>query len=101
MAVIMYVDFPHSGPFGEEMAKQMKDLANSINNEPGVVWKIWTQNESDKTAGGVYVFDNRANAEKYLAMHTERLNQWGYSEIRGRIFEVNEELSKINNGPFN
>lgn len=101
MAVIMYVDFPHSGPFGEEMAKQMKDLANSINDEPGVVWKIWTQNESDKTAGGVYVFDNRANAEKYLAMHTERLSQWGYSDIRGRIFEVNEELSKINKGPFN
>ncbi|WP_321281157.1 monooxygenase [Marinifilum fragile] len=99
MAVIMYVDFPHAGVFGEEMAKQMTDLAKSINNEPGMIWKIWTQNEADKTAGGVYLFDTRANAEKYLAMHSNRLSQWGYSDIRGRIFEVNKTLSEINKGP--
>ncbi|SMO39982.1 Putative mono-oxygenase ydhR [Saccharicrinis carchari] len=100
MTVIMYVDFPHAGPFGEEMAKQMSGLAKSINNEPGMIWKIWTQNEADKTAGGVYLFNSRENAEKYLAMHSERLSQMGYSEIRGRIFEINELLSNINNGPF-
>ena len=32
MAVIMYVDFPHNGAFGEEMATQMEGLAQSINN---------------------------------------------------------------------
>lgn len=99
MAVIMYVDFPHTGVFGEEMAKQMTDLAKSINDEPGMIWKVWTQNEADKTAGGVYLFDTRANAEKYLTMHNNRLSQWGYSDIRGRIFEVNETLSEINKGP--
>ncbi|WP_282127044.1 monooxygenase [Marinifilum flexuosum] len=99
MAVIMYVDFPHTGAFGEEMAKQMTDLAKSINDEPGMIWKVWTQNEVDKTAGGVYLFDSRANAEKYLTMHSNRLSQWGYSDIRGRIFEVNETLSEINKGP--
>ncbi len=96
MAVIMYVDFPHNGAFGEEMAAQMEGLAQSINNEPGFIWKYWTQNEAEKTAGGVYAFDTRVNAEKYLAMHSERLAQWGYTDIRGRVFELNETLSKIN-----
>ena len=96
MAVIMYVDFPHNGAFGEEMATQMEGLAQSINNEPGFIWKYWTQDEAEKTAGGVYSFDTRENAEKYLAMHSERLAQWGYTDIRGRVFELNETLSKIN-----
>ena len=98
MTVMMYVDFPHTGPFGEEMATQLADLAKSINDEPGFIWKIWTQDEAEKTAGGVYMFETRAYAEQYLAMHSERLTQWGYSDIRGRIFEVNEKLSAINKG---
>lgn len=100
MSVIMYVDFPHTGPFGEELKNQLKELAESINQEPGLIWKIWTENEAAKTAGGVYLFDTRANAEKYLAMHSERLSQWGYSDIRGQIFEPNEGLTAINNGPL-
>lgn len=92
----MYVDFPHNGAFGEEMANQMQELAQSINNESGFIWKYWTQDEKEQTAGGVYMFDSRENAEKYLAMHAKRLTQWGYSEIRGRVYEINEKLSKIN-----
>jgi len=34
-----------------------------------------------------------------LKKHTERLEQWGYSNIRGRIFEINEELSLIGKAP--
>ena len=98
MAVVMYVDFPHNGPFGEGLKNQLSELAESINNEPGFIWKIWTENETDKTAGGVYMFDTRANAEKYLKMHSERLTQWGYSDIRGRVFEPNDGLTAINKG---
>lgn len=66
MSVIMYVDFPHNGSFGEELKNQLSELAKSINNEPGLIWKVWTENEKDKTAGGVYLFDTRENANKYL-----------------------------------
>ncbi|MPQ45922.1 monooxygenase [Marinifilum sp. N1E240] len=96
MAVIMYVDFPHAGPFGEEMSAMLGDLARSINEEPGFIWKYWTQDEKARTAGGVYSFDTRENAKKYLAMHSERLSKMGYTNIRGRVFEINETLSKIN-----
>ena len=100
MSVIMYVDFPHNGPFGEALKNELSELAQSINNEPGLIWKVWTENEKDKTAGGVYLFDTRVNANKYLSMHSSRLSEWGYTNIRGQIFETNDGLSKINNGPI-
>lgn len=100
MSVIMYVDFPHKGVFGTELKDQLKELAESIKHEPGIMWKIWTENKVEKTAGGVYLFDTRANAEKYLTMHEARLSQWGYINIKAKIFETNEGLSMINNGPI-
>jgi len=99
MPVIMYVDFPHNGPFEDDLKKQLSELAESINAEPGLLWKIWTENKEEKKAGGVYMFDSRENAIKYLKMHSERLTQWGYTDINGQIFEVNEGLSGINGGP--
>jgi hypothetical protein len=100
MAVIMCVDFPHNGPFGEELKNGLSELAQSINNEPGLIWKIWTENQANKIAGGVYMFDTRENAEKYLAMHSERLTKMGYTNIKGQVYEVNEGLTVINNGPL-
>jgi len=100
MAVIMYVDFPHRAVWGKEMASQMKELAQSITKEPGFIWKFWTESKKDEMAGGVYMFDSRENAEKYLKMHSERLAEFGYSDIRGKVFEINEELSTIGKAPI-
>lgn len=100
MAVIMCVDFPHNGPFGEELKNGLSELAQSINNEPGLIWKIWTENQALSIAGGVYMFDTSENAEKYLAMHSERLTKMGYTDIKGQVYEVNEGLTVINNGPL-
>jgi quinol monooxygenase YgiN len=100
MAVIMYVDFPHKGIWGDDLASQMTELVESIMKEPGCIWKFWTESKENEEAGGVYMFDTRENAQKYLAMHTERLKNFGYSEIRGRVFEINEKLSTIGKAPF-
>ena len=100
MAAIMYVDFSQEGLFGDEMSKAFEDLAKSINQEPGMIWKIWTENKQTKEAGGVYLFDNKENAEKYLKMHGERLAKNGYSNIRGKIFDINMPLSMINKADF-
>ncbi|MBO3099727.1 monooxygenase [Gelidibacter pelagius] len=100
MAVIMHVDFPHKDVWGKEMASQMKELAQSINKEPGFIWKFWTESNQDEMAGGVYMFDTRENAENYLKMHSARLGEFGYSDIRGKVFEINEELSNICKAPL-
>ena len=96
----MYVDFPHKDVWGKEMANQMKDLAESIVKEPGFIWKFWTENQKENMAGGVYMFDTREHAEQYLKMHSERLKNFGYTDIKGRVFEINENLSAIGQAPF-
>lgn len=95
MPVILQCDFPFTGPFGDEMAAAMKDVAESISKEPGFIWKVWTENQAAHEAGGIYLFQDRPSAEAYMMMHTERLKTFGVSEVRAKIFEVNEQLSRI------
>ena len=56
MAYILQVDFPYEGPWGSDMEHAMKPLADSIALEKGLIWKIWTENQSLKEAGGIYLF---------------------------------------------
>lgn len=100
MKYLLQVDFKMDGPFGEEMSKGFVDLAKSINDEPGVIWKIWTEDAASNEAGGIYLFERKEDAEKYLEMHSARLTSFGITEIRGKIFQVNEALSLINNAPI-
>jgi len=100
MVYLLQVDFTMEGPFGAEMSEGLKDLAHSINDEDGVIWKIWTEDELAKEAGGVYLFETKESAEEYLAMHSARLTSFGITNIRGKIFAVNEALSSINHSPI-
>jgi len=95
MKFLLQVDFPHQGPFGNELTNAMSDLAKDIANEKGLVYKLWTENEETKEAGGIYVFDNKADALRYLEMHTKRLESFGYTDIKSKIFTINEELSSL------
>ena len=100
MSYILQVDFPYSGPWGDEMTQAMEDLARSIAEEPGLIWKIWTANETTGEAGGIYLFQDRPSADAYLAMHTARLQSFGVPQVNGKIFEVQEALTKIDHGPI-
>lgn len=101
MAKLLQVDFGFNGPFGEEMANALVELAESINREPGMIWKIWTESEKDQLGGGIYLFEDEVSALAYLEMHTARLQQMGIGEVRGLIFDINQPLTAINNGPVN
>ncbi|RHW39062.1 monooxygenase [Neobacillus notoginsengisoli] len=100
MKYLVQIDFKSDGPFGEEKFKEKEDLAKSINNEPGVIWKIWTENAETKESGGVYLFESKETAQKFLEMHSARLKSYGFDNIRAKIFEVHEKLSLINKAPI-
>ncbi len=100
MKYVLQVDFPYPGPWGDEMSAAMAGLAMSIAQEKGLIWKIWTSNQSRGEAGGIYLFESFEDATAYLAMHADRLQKSGISSINGKIFEANEELSKLNRGPI-
>ncbi len=96
---LLQIDFPTEGPFGAEMSEAFAALAESIAAEPGLLWKIWTENAATKEAGGVYLFADLASLERYLSMHTARLQSFGVSGIRHKIFDVNEPLSQLTGHP--
>ncbi|MDD9173594.1 monooxygenase [Aliivibrio finisterrensis] len=100
MSKLLQVDFDFTGPFGDEMTAMMTSLAESINQEPGIIWKIWTTSEQSQLGGGIYLFEDEATAQSYLSMHSTRLTEMGIKNIRGHIFDVNSELSAINNAPL-
>ncbi|MBQ4851725.1 monooxygenase [Pseudoalteromonas sp. MMG012] len=100
MPKLLQVDFTLPVSNNADMQEKMRELANSINAEPGVIWKIWTFNAEQSLGGGVYLFDTHSNAQQYLDMHSSRLTQMGITNIRGVIFDINESLSNINHAPL-
>ncbi len=62
MATLLQLHFAFNGPFGDAMAEQLKPLAESINQEPGFLWKVWTESEKNHEAGGIYLFTDEKSA---------------------------------------
>lgn len=100
MSYLVQVDFQHPGPWGDEMANALRGLAESISQEPGLQWKIWTENPATGEAGGIYLFSDLASARAYLAMHSQRLKGYGVPAVNAKIFQVNEALSRIDRAPL-
>lgn len=97
---LLQIDFPIEGPFKEEMSEAFKELAQDISKEEGLLWKIWTENEEEKEAGGVYLFTDEQNAKRYLQKHTARLEGFGIKDINAKLFDVNKPLSIIDKAPL-
>ena len=44
MMYLLQIDFPYNGPFGSAFFDAMKELAEDIATENGLVYKLWTEN---------------------------------------------------------
>lgn len=99
MAYVLQVDFTMNGPFGDEMAAAFSGLAQSINEEEGFMWKIWTESPGTNEAGGIYIFETKETAQKYLDMHTKRLAGFGITGVNAKIMAINPKLSDITKAP--
>ena len=82
------------------VAKALGDIARSIAQEPGLVWKAWTENEAESLAGGIYCFEDEKSALDYRDKHCARLPGFGVTDYRVKIFTLNEGLSAITRFKF-
>lgn len=98
MATLLVFEFPSAGPFGADAVAAYRELAEHIAQEHGLVWKLWTEDATRGVAGGVYLFDNAADAERYTAFHSARLAGFGITGIDARSYDVNDGLSAITRG---
>jgi hypothetical protein len=95
MTTVLQVDFPFHGPWGSEMAEAMNGLAQDIASEPGLIWKIWTENAATGMSGGIYLFTTAEGAKAYAEKHLARLAAFGITGIVAHHFTVNAPLSEI------
>ena len=95
MLTLLQVNFPFRGPFAEQMTQAMQQLALSISREPGLLWKLWTENAEQREAGGIYLFETQGQAQRYVEMHVQRLTSIGVKSIEIKFFAVNQLLSQL------
>ena len=96
---LLQIDFPSHGPWGEDLTNMASDLAYHLNQTPGMVWKIWTENSRTGVCGGVYLFTDESSANDFLQEHLPRLNSMGIQDVRAIVLDINESLSHITRGP--
>jgi hypothetical protein len=87
--------FPFHGPWGKELTEASYELASDIANEYGLVWKIWLEDRETRHAGGIYLFEDAAAAERYREKHERRLSAMGLTGVTANAFSVNAELSVL------
>ena len=97
---LVQFDFPYAGPWGAEMTAAFGGLAQDIAAEPGLVWKIWTENRAEGRSGGIYVFDSAEAAATYRDKHAARLASFGITDVAARSFDVNGDLSAVTRAPL-
>ena len=76
-------------------------VAQPIAEVPGLRWKVWLMNEVEAEAGGIYLFENEAAAESYLAgpIVAALKSSPVVSNISAKLFDVLEGHSSITRGP--
>jgi len=97
---LLQIDFPSHGPWGEDLTERASDLASRLNKTPGMLWKIWTENSRTGECGGVYMFTDESSANDFLKEHLPRLDSMGIKDVRTKVLDVNQSLSRITRAPI-
>jgi hypothetical protein len=75
--------------------------AQPIADTPGLRWKVWLMNEAEHEAGGIYLFDDGASVEAFLAgpVVAAVKSDPAITGISAKMFDVMDALTAITRGP--
>ena len=85
----------------EEYEKAVSHLADKSANVPGFKWKIWIQNSKRSEAGGIYLFENQASLDEFLAGPLAKTvtGHPALSDFRAKQFRIMKDITKVTRGP--
>jgi len=85
-----------------QQAENMLHAADSIAALTGLVWKVWTYNDAERAAGGVYLFDTEEHARAWGDGIVEAAlsRMPGISDVQTSYYDVDEKLSAITRAPL-
>lgn len=99
---ILQVNLRFSGLTRSELEQVWLPAARPLVDIRGLRWKIWLMNESEHLAGGIYLFDDEASAQAFLAgpVVGALKNDPAISDLHARMFDVMEQHTAITHGPI-
>ena len=86
----------------EEYEGAVSPLADKFANVPGLIWKIWILNEEKSEAGGIYLVENQAALDDYLAGSLAKIvtTHPALSNFSIKQFGIMKNITKITRGPL-
>jgi hypothetical protein len=99
-AMILQVNFKFSISTSE-YEQAAESLAGAFAEVPGLRWKVWILNEADNEAGGIYLFEDDASLQDYLAgpLAAQVTSHPAFSDMSAKQFDVMPAATAITRGP--
>ena len=99
--VIVQINYCYRGARADREQRYTDELAAKFLKVAGLDWKIWLELPDEPRVGGIYLFEDRAAADAYLAgpiVAGLRANPEVY-DLECRVFNVRERMSEITRAP--
>jgi len=86
----------------EEYEQAVSPLADKFANVPGLIWKIWILNPEKSEAGGIYLFENQASLDEFLAGSLAKTvtGHPALSNFSVKQFAIMKDITEITRGPL-
>ena len=100
MPMVLQVNFKLAVS-AEEYRKLSASVAQAFAEVAGLRWKIWTLNEEENEAGGVYLFDSADSLRTYLdgPLAAQIKSLPAIRDLSVKQLDVMDEETKITRGP--
>jgi len=98
---IVQINYQFSIP-AEDLSQAMLPAAPVIADVPGLHWKVWLMEDGRREAGGLYLFEDEATANAFVAgplVAGLKANPV-VSDVSIKQFGVSEEHTRITRGPI-
>ncbi len=86
----------------EEYEQAVSPLADKFANVPGLIWKIWILNAEKSEAGGIYLFENQASLDEFLAGSLAKTvtTHPALSNFSVKQFAIMKDITEVTRGPI-
>lgn len=84
-----------NSPEGKQM---MQEWVQNAAGFPGLVWKIWLNNDETDEVGGIYLFEDEQSLQNYLNSKT-MADIRSMHDVSIKTFGIEEEPTKMTRGP--
>ncbi len=86
----------------EEYEQAVTPLADKFANVAGLKWKIWILNAEKSEAGGIYMFENQASLDEFLAGPLAKTvtSHPALSDFSVKQFGIMNDITEVTRGPI-